>query len=182
MNSNKKQQIIEVLPYDPNWPTHFMQEADEIKSIFTTNFSAIHHIGSTAIINMPAKPTIDILLEVHDILLVDHCNYAMQKIGYEAWGEYHIPGRRFFVKGQSKRTHHVHTFQKGSDDILRHRAFRDYLQANSNDAKKYADLKIKLATQYRNNRRAYVSHKQDFVKDVEKKALEWLQSQRANAN
>lgn len=117
---NKRKQIIEVLAYDSNWPQQFAQEAASIKLIFADNFVAIHHIGSTAIPGLAAKPTIDMILEVKNIESVDNLNAAMAELGYEAWGEYRIPGRRFFVKGETKRTHHVHTFQTGSNEITRH--------------------------------------------------------------
>ena len=170
---NKKEQIIEVLPYDSTWIKQFEDEASLVKPIFAENFIAIHHIGSTSIPGLSAKPTIDIILEVKNIDLVDDCNPRMIKLGYEAWGEYNIPGRRFFLKGKNKRTHHVHTFQTDSPDIARHLYFRDYLIAYPNEAKEYAHLKMKLANQFSHDRRAYVLGKEEFVKALEKKAIEW---------
>ena len=170
----KRKQIIEVVPYDTDWPNQFEEEARRIRPIFSNNFVAIHHIGSTSVPGLAAKPTIDIILEVKNIELVDHCNDAMEKLGYEAWGEYHIPGRRFFVKGEDKRTHHVHTFQTGSAEIANHLYFRDYLKSHPDEAKEYADLKIKLAEQFSHDRRGYVQNKEDYVKALEKKAMDWV--------
>jgi len=170
---NKRKQIIEVVPYDSTWPKQFEEEASRIKPIFAENFVAIHHIGSTAVPGLAAKPTIDIVLEVKNIELVDECNNPMAELGYEAWGEYNIPGRRFFVKGKDKRTYHVHTFQADSADIARHLYFRDYLKSHPKEAKEYADFKIKLAQQFANDRRSYVLSKQDFVKTLEQKAIDW---------
>jgi GrpB-like predicted nucleotidyltransferase (UPF0157 family) len=161
---DKRKQIIEVLPYDPKWIDEFKKEASQIKPIFRDNFVAIHHIGSTSVPGLAAKPTIDILLEVKHIKQVDECNKQMELLGYEAWGEYNIPGRRFFVKGDTKRTHHVHTFESNSQDIARHLYFRDYLKSHPKEAKEYANLKIKLAEQFAHNRRAYVQNKQEFVR------------------
>lgn len=175
---NKRKQIIEVVPYNPNWPDQFQEEASQIKPIFSDNFVAIHHIGSTSVPGLAAKPTIDIILEVKNIELVDKCNEPMEKLGYEAWGEYNIPGRRFFVKGDVKRTHHLHTFQVGSPEIARHLYLRDYLKSHPDDAKEYADLKIKLALQFSHDRRSYVKNKQDFVTALEKKAIDWFCNQK----
>ncbi len=175
---NKRKQTIEVVPYDPNWPKQFEEEASQIMLIFSENFFAIHHIGSTSIPGLAAKPTIDIVLEVKDIELVDKCNPQMKKLGYEAWGEYKIPGRRFFVKGEDKRTHHVHTFQIGSPEITRHLYFRDYLKSHPDEAKEYANLKIKLTQQFTNDRRGYVQNKQDYVKALEKRAIDWFHNSR----
>lgn len=94
MKPNKRKQIIEVVPYDSNWPKQFEAEALLIKPIFTDNFVAIYHVGSTAIPGMHAKPTIDIILEVKDIHLVDACNNQMEVAGYEAWGEYNTSSKR----------------------------------------------------------------------------------------
>lgn len=171
---NKRKQIIEVVPYDPQWPQQFEEESLRIKPIFTDNIVAIHHIGSTAVPGLSAKPTIDIILEVKNIMLVDQCNESMAKLGYEAWGEYGIPGRRFFVKGEEKRTHHVHAFQTGSPEIARHLYFRDYLRTHPQEANEYADFKIKLAHQFANNRRAYVENKRTFVKRLEQKAVTYF--------
>ena len=123
---------------------------------------------------MPAKPTIDIVVEVHDISLIDSINPTLQQHGYEAWGAYHIPNSRFFVKGNIKRTHHLHAFNKNDPDIHRHIAFRDYLTQMPQRAQDYAHLKIKLAKQFRHNRRAYFKGKQDLIKTIEKEALHFF--------
>ena len=162
------------MQYDPNWPKQFEEEAAKIRQIFSDNFFAIHHIGSTSVPGLAAKPTIDILLEVKNIELVDKCNNEMESLGYEAWGEYNISGRRFFVKGDEKRTHHVHTFQIGHPEIARHLYFRDYLKSHPNEANKYAKLKMELATQFSNDRRGYVQNKQNYVKALEKLATDWF--------
>lgn len=171
---DKRQQIIEVVPYDPNWIDLFQAEAAALRHIFTDNVVTVHHIGSTAVPGLAAKPTIDILLEVKDIEQVDQHNAQMAELGYEAWGEYRIPGRRFFVKGDTKRTHHVHVFQTGSHKIARHLHLRDYLIAHPAEARAYAELKLKLATQFAHDRRGYVTNKQDYVKALEKRALTWV--------
>ena len=77
----KRQQIIEILPYDPTWPAQFAAEADLITHIFKKETVAIHHVGSTSVPNMPAKPTIDIILVVSDIEQIDQHNASMEKLG-----------------------------------------------------------------------------------------------------
>lgn len=176
----KRQQIIEILPYDPTWPAQFAAEADLITNIFKKEMVAIHHVGSTSIPNMPAKPTIDIILVVSDIEQVDQHNASMENLGYEAWGEYRIPGRRFFVKGEDKRTHHVHTFAQGSEHIDRHLYVRDYLIAHPQEAAQYAALKQKVAKQCRHNRRGYVEGKHDYIVALEQRAIAWWQAQHSS--
>jgi GrpB-like predicted nucleotidyltransferase (UPF0157 family) len=67
-----------------------------IKAIFQENCCLIEHVGSSAVPGLAAKPTIDIILIVNNILQFDTCEQAMEQLGYEAWGEYGISGRRFF--------------------------------------------------------------------------------------
>jgi GrpB-like predicted nucleotidyltransferase (UPF0157 family) len=174
---DKRKQIIEVIPYDVNWQHQFIEEAKQIEAIFSHNFVTIHHIGSTSISNMPAKPTIDILLVVNSIEQVDDNNQQMAELGYDAWGEYHISGRRFFVKGKNKRTHHVHTFEVDSTEIDRHLHFRDYLIAHPDEAKGYADLKLELAKKFAHDRRAYVVNKKTRVEALEEKAIIWANTE-----
>ncbi len=83
------------MPCDLDCSNQFEKEALLLKSIFSDIFAEIHHIGSTSVLGLAAKPTVDIILEVKDIQLVDKFNDPMEKLGYEAWGEYGIPGHRF---------------------------------------------------------------------------------------
>ncbi len=73
----------------------------------------------------------------------------------------------------------MHAFASDSGEIKRHLCFRDYLIAHPDEAKKYAQLKLKLAKKYSDNRRAYVEGKQDFVLEIEKKALVWCSTKKA---
>ena len=86
---------------------------------------ALHHIGSTSIPGIFAKPIIDILLEVSDLEKLDKQSHALVALGYERLGEFGIVGRRYFRKNSASgiRTHHVHAFQTGNAEIERHLAF-----------------------------------------------------------
>jgi len=79
---------IEVVEYDPSWPELFEVEAERIKQALGHNCIRIHHIGSTSIPGLSAKPVIDMLPVVRDIQEVDKATKAMESLGYEAKGEY----------------------------------------------------------------------------------------------
>src|ERR1700691_4473702 len=96
---------IEVIRYDPNWPAMFEQEATLIHRALGTNCLAIHHIGSTSVPGLSAKPIIDILPVVKNILDVDKATKVMEGMGYEAKGEYGVSFRRLFQKGKNIKTH-----------------------------------------------------------------------------
>ena len=65
---------IEVVPYDPNWPSMYELEETLIRSILGDELLEIHHIGSTSIPRIYAKPIIDILPVVRDIHRIDEFN------------------------------------------------------------------------------------------------------------
>jgi GrpB-like predicted nucleotidyltransferase (UPF0157 family) len=161
--------IIEVVPYNSQWPQIFEAEAKLIKKALGDNCIAIHHIGSTAIPGLSAKPVIDILPVVKSLIDVDKSVEAMEQIGYEALGEYGIPLRRFFQKGGDMRTHHVHVFEKGNPLILQHLKFRDWLISHPDDAKAYQELKLKLASKFSNDSESYVKGKEIFIQSIETK-------------
>ena len=102
---------VEVVPHDPRWRDAFEAEAKHVAAALGENVVAIHHIGSTAIPNIFAKPVIDLLVEVRDITEVDGQSSAMESLGYEVMGEYGIHGRRYFRKETKKESGHI-TFMR----------------------------------------------------------------------
>ena len=162
---------IVVLPYNPEWADMFKVEASRITAFLGKEVQEIHHIGSTAIPSITAKPIIDILVVVHDINKIDKYNQVMINQGYIPMGEYGIPRRRFFIKGSdSNRTYHVHIFQTGDANIERHLNFRDYLIAHPEEAKAYSHLKEQLAKNFAEDIEGYMGGKSSFIKEIDRKA------------
>jgi GrpB-like predicted nucleotidyltransferase (UPF0157 family) len=170
---------VAVLPHDPQWCEKFDVEAQLIKDAMGKNVVAIHHIGSTAIPGIYAKPIIDMLVEVKNLTAVDLHNTSMRSLGYEVMGEFGIPGRRFFKKDnqQGIRTHHIHSFIAGSAQVKRHLAFRDYMIAHEVEAQRYSELKRKLAIEYPTNIDNYMDGKDGFIKEIDQKAAQWYTKQ-----
>ena len=165
---------VEVVSYNSNWKEMYKEESEKIKNILNDIIIDIHHIGSTAIPGIKAKPVIDILVEVKDIEAVDQYNNRMEELGYEVMGEHGIPKRRFFRKGRNKRTHHIHIFQVGNEEIERHINFKLYLITHPDKAREYSKLKEKLANKYTYDVENYTNGKSDFIKEVGRKAkLRW---------
>lgn len=159
--------MIEVTSYDPNWVPMFESEAKLIKQALGSNCLKVHHIGSTSIPNLPAKPVIDILPVVNNILEVDEATNAMERLGYEAKGEYGVAFRRYFQKGLATRTHNVHVFEAGVPEINRHLKFRDWMRSHDDDAQEYARLKLELAKKYPNDPLKYCLGKDSFVANID---------------
>lgn len=162
-----------VTPYDHAWPMMYEEEANRLKHVFGAILTDIHHIGSTSVPRLQAKPVIDIMPVVQHIDQVDKLNNALIAIGYEPKGEYGLPGRRYFRKGGDNRSHHVHVYEMHHPDIKRHLAFRDYLRAHPDTAKEYGELKGKLALQFPHDMNSYITGKTPLVVSIEKQAMNW---------
>jgi GrpB-like predicted nucleotidyltransferase (UPF0157 family) len=166
---------VEVVPHDPNWRNAFDLEAKFVTDALGTNAIVVHHIGSTAIPDIYAKPVLDLLVEVADIIAVDDRSSAMESIGYQVMGEFGIPQRRYFRKDNQAglRTHHIHAFPIGSPQIERHLAFRDYMRTHPEEAFQYSELKRELARKYPTDIESYMDGKDGFIKEIDKKAARW---------
>ena len=167
---------IEVVEYNDNWPSLFEMEKKLIISSLPLETIWIHHIGSTAVNGLAAKPIIDILLEVEGIEFLDRFNEVFESIGYECKGEFGILGRRYFQKGGDSRSHQIHAFKKNSDNAIRHLAFKEYLIAHPEVAKSYEDLKLDVAKKCNNDIGAYCDGKNEFIKTYEQHAVAWYKN------
>jgi GrpB-like predicted nucleotidyltransferase (UPF0157 family) len=170
---------VYVAPPNASWGARFHHEAGLISAAFIEHDIEIHHVGSTAIKGIYAKPVIDILLLVDDLSIADSKVSAMQGLGYQALGEYGIVGRRYFRKNAANgtRTHHVHLFRHGSNEAMRHLAFRDYMNAHPDVAQEYSSLKLQLADAFPDDAEAYMDGKDSFIKRHEALALAEYASQ-----
>ena len=171
---------VHIVPHDPGWPQLFAAESGRIEAALAPNVVAIHHIGSTAIPGIYAKPVIDMLVEVGNVADVDTRSLAMESLGYEVMGEFGIPGRRYFRKDDpgGVRTHQIHIFESASAQIERHIAFRDYMIAHPDDARAYSDLKRSLALKHPDSADDYMDGKDEFIKEIDRRASVWRLSSR----
>jgi len=175
--SEPPQRLIEVVAPNPDWPLQYEAEAALLKLVFGDLLAEIHHIGSTAIPGIYAKPIIDIMPLVYDIAAVDSYNGVMEALGYEAWGEYGIPGRRYFPRAPKRRTHQVHVFQLGAAEVPRHLAFRDYLRAHPDKAAIYSEHKRHVARDNPYDIFGYMDGKDALVKQLQAEAVAWRAAQ-----
>ena len=164
---------IEIVPFNPKWNELYQQEWHEIKKLLAFTAKRIEHFGSTAIPNMAAKPTIDILVEIPDDevikpLLIDQ----MINSGYHYIPRNDCPPPyMMFVKGYTPegykgQCYHLHMAPKDHVGLWDRLYFRDYLIANPVVAKEYETLKLELALKLRNDRDGYTQGKSEFIQKV----------------
>lgn len=165
---------VEVVPYDPCWPAQFEAEAAALRAIFGDQLVTIHHIGSTSVPGLAAKPIIDMIPVVRDVTELWRCNPALVERGYTPRGEFGLPGRRYFSRNTGElRTHHMHCYALDNPEVYRHLVFRDYLRNHPEAVTAYAALKTQLATAHPTSIEAYMDGKDALVKQLERQALAW---------
>jgi GrpB-like predicted nucleotidyltransferase (UPF0157 family) len=171
---------IQVVDHTPEWSAYFEKEAAHLAVIFGPQLVAIHHIGSTAIPGIKAKPIIDMLVVIKRIETIEKFNAPMQQLGYRTRGEClenpipGTPGRFYFSKDTDRvRTHQVHVCQEGHADIEDKLAFRDYLRSHREEAQAYSSLKERLAAEHRQDIVGYIQGKDAFVQGIVAQAQVW---------
>ncbi len=132
---------IEVTPYNPQWPNYFKVEEELIKKALEENCVEIHHIGSTAVPELSAKPIIDIIAVLKDISSILQ---PLEKIGYKYKGDFNLPFRPFFGKKESPFEINLHIHEEGNPEIELNLLFRDFLRNSPQARSEYANLKMNL--------------------------------------
>jgi GrpB-like predicted nucleotidyltransferase (UPF0157 family) len=173
--------IIEVVAHDEAvWRNAYAREACALGSLFGDSLVAIHHVGSTSVPGLPAKPIIDVLVVLRETATVGRFSVAMEGLGYRVRGECldaeipGTPGRFYFSKDvDGTRTHHVHACALGHAEIDDKLAFRDYLRAHPSRAAEYGALKQDLARRYRHDNIGYMRRKDAFIRRVLDDARRW---------
>ena len=164
---------IELAESDPGWAAAFAEECARVGAALGEAVVTIHHIGSTAVPGLLAKPVIDIAIEAASLEAIDAAIPAMTAIGYAAKGENGIAGRRYFVKRNAAgaRSHHVHVFETGAQQVVRHIVFRDHLIAHPEIAAEYAALKRAIVAGGAARRSDYVAAKEVYIARLVDSAL-----------
>jgi GrpB-like predicted nucleotidyltransferase (UPF0157 family) len=144
------------------WAEEFLLEKARIIEAVGDHIREIQHVGSTAVPGVPAKPVLDILVGVEDFDEASVCVAPLENIGYCYRGEYGIPRRHYFVKGDP-RTHHLHMVERDSNHWSVTVTFRDFLNRDSNAANAYAEAKQSLAAKYSRDRAMYQREKDKVV-------------------
>lgn len=171
---------IEVVDYDRSWPILFDEEMRRLARVFHHTMVGIHHIGSTAVPGLAAKPTIDILIEVKDGTHIPQYYHHMRQLGYESRGECldasipGTPGRYYFPKVvDSHHVVHVHVCHEDHSQVEELLALRDYLRSHRKEAAKYGALKRKIAVECTDDNVEYMEGKSLLVKTLIEKAMLW---------
>lgn len=153
--------------YKPEWSAQFRRERAVLaNAIGGWIVDGIHHIGSTAVPGLDAKPIVDILAGVRSLDESKACFAPLAHLEY-VYAPYLRDEMHWFCKpSPGRRTHHLHLVPVGSERYRDELAFRDRLRADPQIANDYAALKQSLAERFRDDREAYTDAKGDFIRAV----------------
>lgn len=162
--SSVADESIRLSPYDPSWPARFEEERVALEDVIGEwVIGGIHHVGSTAVPGVEAKPIIDILAGAHSLEESRACFEPLAELDY-LYAPYLLDEMHWFCKPHpSRRTHHLHLVPIGSRRYADELAFRDRLREDPEIAAEYLTLKRDLARRFANDREAYTAAKSDFV-------------------
>ena len=136
----KQTKNIQVSEYNPEWPKTFEKEAAKIQEALGANCIALHHIGSTAVPGLAAKPVIDMIGVVKN---PQEAIAPLESLGFTYKGEYYIPMRYYFNRSAGVDTN-LHVYEEGHPEIELNLSFRDRLREVKEAREEYAHLKESL--------------------------------------
>lgn len=158
---------------DPDWAIRAAVEIELWSGILGAGLLASHHIGSTSVPDLAAKPVIDLLPVVASLGDVQGAVPALSKSGYEAMGAFGLEGRLYFRKTapDGVRLVQAHVYADGDPSIARHVAFRDMLRADPEIRQAYEDVKRHADTNCNGDINTYMDLKDPWIKENEQIAL-----------
>jgi GrpB-like predicted nucleotidyltransferase (UPF0157 family) len=160
---------VKLVPYSAEWPTTAERELGRLVHALHGLVVAGHHIGSTAVPGLSAKPVIDLLLVVRGLAELDRREAAFRHLGYRCRGENGIAGRRYYTLDDTltgRRQFQVHCFTAGRGEVGRHLAFRDYLRTHPEAARAYEAEKRRCRELHPDDSNAYCDAKAGWIAGV----------------
>lgn len=158
---------VTVIPYDARWVALFDEASLELASALGPAILAVHHVGSTSVPGLHAKPILDILVSIPDFPRGLALVPRLASLGYEFRPTEEIPDRHYFRRLRGNvRTHHLSLAEPSSHHHRVTIAFRDALRASPSLVAEYGALKLRLARKFPRDRQAYIDGKTEFVTRV----------------
>lgn len=169
-----------IVPYNHEWPHMAAGHAERLK-VLGPSLVIVHHIGSTSVPGLAAKPIIDMMPLVTDLAELDRQRQLIEALGYMWHGEFGIPGRRYCALSDKAGTRiaQLHFFSSDSPQVERHLAFRDYLRAHPEVAGAYEVEKRRARNLHPQDSHAYTDEKAAWIRATEAEALIWFTRRQA---
>jgi GrpB-like predicted nucleotidyltransferase (UPF0157 family) len=159
--------MIEVIAYDPRWPVLFEEIRAGLERLLAGLVLEIHHIGSTAVPGLCAKPKIDFDIVLRSAVAIPEAIERMKVTGvYTAHGNIYRDGMWVFTTPGGPRGQRLYLCAPGTTTHLRRLLFRDHLRRHPETAAAYAALKRRLASEAADDWDYYTGGKASFVAEI----------------
>jgi GrpB-like predicted nucleotidyltransferase (UPF0157 family) len=163
-------QEIVIADYDPEWPRWFERAAGEIRAALGETALEVHHVGSTSVPGLAAKPLIDISMVVPDTTAEEAYVPPLEAIGYELrvrepdWYEHRL------LRGFDPPVN-LHVFSPNCEEVERGVRFRDWLGTHDDDRDLYERTKRELAAKEWKYVQNYADAKSAVIQEILARAL-----------
>jgi len=171
----KEKRSYDMCDYDPSWVDEYLEITNPLLNIFRDVVISHHHVGSTSIPGMRAKPIVDVLIVVKDLSQIEPFVEEVCSLGYELIRNYIADNTCVFVRNiGNKRVRNIHVLPEGHHQIKRFLYIRDFLRENEEKQKEYINLKIELKKEFPDDYISYRNGKNKFLDSVFAEAEEWV--------
>jgi len=170
----RERRDVVIVPYDPTWAARFERERARIEHALGSAAAAVHHVGSTSVEGLAAKPVIDIVLVVAEPDREDTFLPPLEHAGYQL--RVRAPGHRMLRTPE--RDVHIHVWTDPAD-TRRHLLFRDWLRRSPEDRAAYQALKEELARRDWDDVNHYARAKGPLIEAMVERAEAWHRSRQA---
>lgn len=155
---------LELQSYDDGWPDMYRDQ--RIAEALASVDIEVEHIGSTSVPGLAAKPIIDIVVAVNDIIAEEDYLDALLAAGYVL--RVREPVHRL-VRTPSRDVH-VHLFEHGDPAVDEYLLLRDHLRSDAADRTLYETTKRGLLRKRWDDKNDYADAKTDVILAIKARA------------
>jgi len=165
---------VVVVDYNPEWPRWFAADRATIEAALGPVALSVAHTGSTSVPGLPAKPIIDVLLQVDDSADEESYLPALAAAGFElrVREPEDLEHRCLRRRGAPHDVNlHVYSSRHAAVEINRVLSFRNWLRTHDDDRDRYAATKRELSTRDWKYVQDYADAKTEIIEEILAKAL-----------
>ena len=157
--------IVRLVDHNPLWSILYDEESTKILNALGSRIIDIHHIGSTSIPGIKAKPILDIMVGIEVFNEGPFLEPFLVSLGYDYVPHADVPHDHIYGKSQP-RTHLLHVVKYKGKTWENQLRFRNALRSDLELAKEYEEIKVQLCSVHGDSRATYTEKKGVFIERV----------------